>query len=477
MSIEHVRPLDIVDSKRVDFLLINVPSTFKQGIISDDESPPFGLLRIAQLSERSGFKSALLDANKAKLTLSNIDSIIFDINPKLVGINPTSVNIPEAQSVAEICHHHNIPLVVGGVHATLDPFVALKKDFPSSYAVVKGKGEIPTLKILRDYEKKQQIEINGLYYQTSKSTRVDFADYYPINNLPLNDQRRWVENPLVKKVVKINGENVELMEASLYETLGCPFQCTFCATPAIMDRGHGHKTYYRPQMSRILENTKLAIDMGANAVHFIDDMAFVSAKDFRDYFDGIKNMDLKRNFYWRGMTRAPIICNCTDEDLKILSNSGCWRIAMGVESGDESILKRIKKGITLDQVREAVFRLKKAGIPELKAFFIMGFPDETLDQIENTRRFIMELKSLGLTQISVFQFKPYPRTEEWRYLERTNPEVLKNLYFIKNGNNNNLIERKISRDASLPDDLQISKVPSKIVKQIVTETIKEFYGN
>lgn len=229
-------------------------------------------------------------------------------------------------------------------------------------------------------------------------------------------------------------------------------------------------------MDRILASTKLAIQLGANAIHFIDDMAFINPSHFREFADGVERLKPPSKLYWRGMTRAPIIADrCSDEDLSILAQSGCWRIAMGVESGDEQMLKRIKKGITTDQVRKAVTRLRGAGIPQVKAFFIMGFPGETLEQMETTRRFIMELKQLGLTDISIFQFKPYPGTEEWQYLEQTNPDALRHLYYIRYGDNTNVVNRKIAVDASLPDDLQIAAVPSKIVREIVVETLKEFY--
>ena len=478
MSIEHIRPREIINLGQPDTLLINVPATFQQGIIPDDEEPPFGMLRIAVASEEYGYKPALLDAHRGKLTPSEIDDVLYGLKPKSVGINPTSVNVPEAQEIAELCAHHGIPLILGGVHATLDPFTALKEDFPMALAVVKGKGEKAILHILDDIKNGQRTEKRGVYYQNAETSRRDFADYYPLDELPLIDQSRWVENPLIGGTVGINGQNVELIEISLYETAGCPFQCTYCATPALVGRNDGYKTYYRPNMDRILASTKLAVELGANAIHFIDDMAFVNPSHFRKFADGVEKLKLQNQLYWRGMTRASIIADkCSDEDLSILAQSGCWRIAMGVESGDEQILRRIKKGITTHQVREAVSKLRAVGIPQVKAFFIMGFPEETLEQMETTRKFIMELKQLGLTDISIFQFKPYPGTEEWQHLQQTNPEVLENLYYIRHGGSTNIVNRKIAKDASLPDDLKIAAVPSKIVREMVVKTLEEFYGH
>jgi len=75
------------------------------------------------------------------------------------------------------------------------------------------------------------------------------------------------------------------------------------------------------------------------------------------------------------MTRASIIQRFTDDQLRLLPLSGAWRISLGVESGDPEMLRKIKKHITLDEVRQAVLRLRQAGVPQVKVFFIMGFPD------------------------------------------------------------------------------------------------------
>ncbi|MFH1535720.1 MAG: B12-binding domain-containing radical SAM protein [Patescibacteria group bacterium] len=481
MSVEHIRPQDTIRPKQPpDILLINVPATFQQGIIPDDEEPPFGLIRIAEVCDIHGFKPALLDTHRSKLTVSEIDDVLYGIKPKLVGVNPTSVNIPEAQKIAELCTQRGIPLIVGGVHATLETFVCLKKDFPMSRAVVKGKGENATLHILTDVASGGQTEQKGVYYQDTNIDRTDFAQYYPLASLPPTNLWRWIENPLIKRRINFREKEVDLNEVSLYETAGCPFQCSFCASPLLVGRGGGYKPYHRSSMDRILASTKLSIELGVNAIHFMDDMAFIKPEQFRQFATGVERLNLKEPFYWRGMTRAPIISErCSDEDLTILAQSGCWKIAMGVESGDEQILRRIKKEVTLQQVRNAVDRLKKAGVPQVKGFFIMGFPDETFKQIMSTRRFIMELKQLGLTDIGLFQFKPYPGTEEWQRLEQTNPDVLKNLSYLRNdsSNNSNIVSKRLAVDAVLPDDLRIAEIPSGVVKEIILETLKKFYDN
>lgn len=455
-----------------------MPSSFQQGLIPDDDEPPFGMLRIAAVAEAKGYIIRLLDAHNAGLTVQQIKEQLQAIKPKMIGLNPTSVNVPEAKQIAQIVNDLNIPFIIGGIHTTLDPQAALEHDFPKARAAVKGKGEMATLHILNDFGSGQKTRGSGVYYHNSDPRRDDYGDYYQLDDIPLIDYNRFVINPIIERAIKIGDKEIVLKEASLYVTSGCPFECTFCATPVMVGRGKGYKTYHRPKMAKIIESVKDAVDIGANAIHFIDDMAFVTPNHFREFYQGLEKTGLDY-LYWRGMTRASIISDkCTEEDLKILADSNCWRVAMGVESGDPDILKRIKKRITLDQIRRAVSKLREAGIPQVKAFFIMGFPDETIEQIQATRDFIFELKGLGLTHMSLFQFKPYPGTEEWQRLADSNPEVLKQIFFVHvaGKTKNATVTHKLETDAALPDDLQIAQVPSNMVRDIVKETTEEFYA-
>lgn len=113
-------------TEKLDFLAINVPSTYQQGVIPDGEVPPWGMLRVVVSAEDIyGFNSGILDAHALKLLPIDIANQIEKSQPSLVGINPTSVNVPEAKRIAAICDDLGIPYVLGGIHATLDPIAAL----------------------------------------------------------------------------------------------------------------------------------------------------------------------------------------------------------------------------------------------------------------------------------------------------------------------------------------------------------------
>lgn len=165
-------------------------------------------------------------------------------------------------------------------------------------------------------------------------------------------------------------------------------------------------------------------------IHFLDDMVFAIPQHIRDLHKGLKDRDLLERFIWRGSTRVPVIEKFTEETMRILKETGVWKIALGIESGDNNVLKKINKKITINQILNAVARLASYGI-QVKGFFIMGFPGETEEQIRHTQELVYLLKNVGLTELAIFQFKPYPGTAEYDLIGRTMPDVFSRLNYLR----------------------------------------------
>lgn len=476
MLLGKVRPSHVVlDKKRPDILMINVPVDFFYGDAGEDKFPPFGELRILAMVEKAGYVAAFLDAHRFSLSISEITEVINNLQPKLVGINPTSLNLEPAKEISKICIKANIPIIIGGVHATLDPINTIKNDFPFAFAVVRGKGEIAICQLIEDSNHNLKRPHAGIYYQEDKnSKRTDYADYVRPDELPFVDQFKYIDNPIIDRQVTINSSITNLKEVTLFVTSGCPYKCTFCASPIII-KNSSKFPYYCPPMEKIYYEIQSSIRNGANAIHFMDDMLFANPGNFIEFSRIAYKIKKHAPFFWRCMMRVSTISNDFSlNGIQFLRESGCWKMTMGIESGNQEVLDRIKKGITLDQAKNAVEKLQKSGITHLRACFIMGFPEETEEQIYDTYRFIMDLKSLGLSEVAIYQFRPYPGTEIWQDIEKNNPNILKELSYFRTPN---IFNQKVVGNIYLPDNIKIAKISSGEVRMIIAKTITEFYEN
>ena len=471
-----------------DFLAINVPSTYQQGLIPNGEELPHGLLRIVSTANElyasnpnyPKLNAGILDAHRLRLQPEEIAEQIKKTTNRLVGLNPTSVNVPEAQAIAEVCDEMGTPYILGGIHATLDPLLA-RLDFPNAVAIVRGNGELVIGPLIKGLLEGKQPELRGVYYPNENIYREDYAINLNPQEIPMVRQDILAEEPVFRHTVMLNGTQTEINEANLFVTHGCPFECTFCSSPIMVNRNgkDGNKPYERPEMPRILNEIKHVVsDIGADAIHFLDDMAFVTKGHIDDLHSRLRAQDLMGKFIWRGLTRAPIIRRFDDETMSKMKETGVWKIALGVESGSNEILRQIKKHVNTEDVVTAIQKLSSYGI-QAKGFFIFGFPGETEAQMLETRVLIQHLKDIGMTEIAAFQFKPYPGTEAFRDLIQQKPDILSQLTYLRRSglsNQEKVIFRTEQHDTWLPEDLRIAEIPSGKVQEYVIEALETFYG-
>lgn len=464
-----------------DFVAINTPSTYQQGMIPDGEEPPWGMLRVVAIARESyGFNAGVLDAHRLRMTPKEIADQIRISKAKLVGLNPTSVNVTEARIIADICVDQNVPYILGGIHATLDPRIA-REDFPEAYAIVRGNGEVAIEEVLSAFLNGGKRSVNeGIYYFDQDTSEGSFyAKKVNPGEIPIVRQDWYVEEPIYTHNVEIGGKSQTIHESTLYVTDGCPFECTFCSSPVMVNRGKDIP-YARPEIGRIIDEVEHVIDIGADAIHFLDDMAFIRGDNIRDFYNAVVERGLKGRFIWRGLTRAPVMLRSDfdEETMRMMKDSGVWKIALGIESGNDDLLKKIKKQVTKDQVREAVSKLNKYDI-QVKGFFMFGFPGETERQMQDTLDFINELKGRGLTEIGAFQFKPYPGTQEYAELLRLDPDIISKLDYlrIKHFDLVGKAQDRADTHVWLDDNLKIADVPSGDVRQYVESALGSFYGD
>lgn len=327
---------------------------------------PIGLLSIASTLRTRGHKVKVFDMNHDS-QLRLIYEFMRD-KPEAVGISVyTSPILPEAISLASKLT--GTRLIAGGYHATAMP----KSLIPHFDAVVMGEGE-------EVFE--QAVRENGIIDGRRVQPRLEEI---PNPSYDLVDLDRYGMNQSGKRT------------ATLITSRGCPFHCVFCGK---LD----DKVRYEP-VAKVLSQANQLVGNGFQALYFLDDVFTLNSERMESILRNIQFPDVP----YRVTTRANLV---TEGRLDTLAETGCDWISLGIESGNDTILERSRKGTTTKQNLAAVQQASKRGI-NVKGFFIVGLPGETEKSAKQTVDFARFLRGEGLTKADFYYLTPFPGTPIW----------------------------------------------------------------
>lgn len=206
-------------------------------------------------------------------------------------------------------------------------------------------------------------------------------DYRDLKNIACFADDRWKLNPVVEEPDGSVFEPIdwsqlppELVkeEIPVHVGSGCPFRCEFCDFCTL------RPVTRRPLASVVEEMRSIPPIEGVRQVFFTDDNLFLSTNQLKDFCHALIEADL--SLRWRAFARVDTI---NSETADLLRLSGCWECLLGVESGDEEILRRMNKRTNPDAILRAVSSLNQVGI-NTQSTFLVGFPGETDRSIQNT---------------------------------------------------------------------------------------------
>jgi len=188
-------------------------------------------------------------------------------------------------------------------------------------------------------------------------------------------------------------------EVQIFTGRGCPNQCTFCAWPQTL---MGRRYRVRSISSVLDELIWIEANLNVKEVFFEDDTFTISKERVVEFCKGYQERGL--SVAWSCNARA----NTLDlETMQAMKKANCRLLIAGYESGVDSILQAIKKGITTDQIRQFAKDARRAGLL-VHGDFITGLPGETKETIQQTKEFIREVKP-DILQVAVAS--PFPGTE------------------------------------------------------------------
>ncbi len=370
-------------------VLINPPQTTAY------PQPPLGLGLIAAVLEKEKYQVTLLDANALRLQPMDIAPYVADAD--VVGLTAVTPTINAAISTARYLKqaNHDLTIILGGAHATLLPDETLGSA-PEIDVVVRGEGEQAIIELLRAFECHQPLDnIAGISYRRNgkvhstppSSTSVDL-DSLPFLAYHLLPRQRYRPHPPHGRASPF---------AAMVTSRGCPYRCSYCSKPIFGNKFRGQSP------ERIVDEIAYYKErFGVKEIAFYDDVFTLDKKRAHAIADNIIKRGLK--ICWTCETRV----NLVDEELlRHLKQAGCYAIAYGIESGSPEILDTLDKGITLEQVEEAVRLTQQVGLQTI-GYFMLGSPGESLESITKTIQFTKKLK-LDFAQFAITT--PYPGTE------------------------------------------------------------------
>lgn len=403
-------------------VLLIYPSTEKDNPGFDSEfaqgwkNLPIGILSIGSYIKEKGYDVTILDFRRyeKKDVLSRIDSSIKE-NTICIGLSMMTMQIGHGLEIIDYVRSkhskQDIPIVVGGIHATMFPDQIMgEKNI--DYAIL-GEGEKSFHSLLQriEHKKTDLSKIDGLGYKKGGKTFVNqMGAALSVEELsfPNYDLMEDIELYIGRNFFNADGTSFKIRCMDLHTSRGCPYQCTYCINTIAYS-----KKWRTKNIEDILAHIDFVIKKyDLDFIWFMDDFFFGDVKRVRTIAEHI--IKKKYKIRWEATIRANLFREgmVDDELLPILKKSGCYSLGMGFESGSERILKKIKKAITIDNIVHAVEQCKKYGIMP-RGSFMCGIPTETKEEVMQTGHLVLRLKKIHPQGIyySPGLLRPYPGAE------------------------------------------------------------------
>jgi len=363
------------------------------------KTPPIGIMYLAGVLRKNGYNVEILDAEADSLTLDQTVSSSLKHDPDLIGITCTTPLIESATEISKKIKEQKpgTVTVLGGPHITALPQETLEQ--PSIDYIVCGEGELTLLELVQALERSKPVEtIRGIGFKRGRESIINPPRQLieDLNSLPF-PARDLV--PKERYVHMVFGPREPF--TVIVSSRGCPFQCIFCASNITFGK-----------RARFRTPTNVADEI-EDAMHRLNIARFVFSDDTFT-LNKRRTIEICKEIMRRRLDISFVCSSRVDtideERLRYLKKAGCFMVTYGVESGDDGILNKIKKGITVSQSRRAIELTRKYGLKTIASYMI-GNVGETRETVEKT------LKLAGLLKTDVAQFSiatPFPGTEFWR---------------------------------------------------------------
>lgn len=364
---------------------------------------PLGLMYIASYVRKyvPGIETTILDCEIDGLSDSQIEERLRTIKPDFVTFTVPTPTVNICQRISDLAKKVNSKTIVvwGGLHPTVFPKECVKH--PSvDYAVI-GEGEEIIRKLvqrLRDGGDDFS-DIPGIAFKSGSGDPVQNPaheliqdlDTIPFPAYDLIDVTRYHTAP--SKKLSNSSSTMNIMTSR-----GCVFDCIHCISKTTWKR---RMRFRSPQ--NVADEMEYCInEFGVKEFNFMDDLFGINEKRVIEVCEEIAQRNLGAK--WVAFARTDTV---TEPMLRAMKKAGCVQISMGIESGNQDVLDKMRKSLRLDQVRRGIALMKKHGF-EVHSSFMLGNIGETKDTMQDTINFA---KELDIDNATFFITSPYPGTD------------------------------------------------------------------
>jgi len=329
---------------------------------------------------------------------------IEEEKPNIVGISCFfSSRFPAVLESAKIIKDIDMDIVTitGGIHPSLMPKEVVAHSEIDFAAV--GEGERLIVDFIDALNGNRLFDtVESLAFKSNGHVKVNHRTNY-IENLDTVGYPAWDLFDMERYLN--NHEGRWGLGAGRYAPIvtsrSCPYKCTFCSIHSVMGTKYrGHSPAYVVKMIK-----KLVDDYNVDEISFEDDNLTYEKVRFIEICKGIIDNGIK--IRWN-TPNGVHVGSLDRESIDWAKKAGCDSLNLAIESGDDHIRNRvIKKGLKQEKIYEVAKACRDTGI-KTNAYFVIGMPGETESSIENTRKYIRDLK---FNNVSVFIATPMPGTK------------------------------------------------------------------
>lgn len=362
---------------------------------------PLGILYIASVLEKDGIEISVLDQAAGMFSLRETIKWVMKEDPDILGFSTLISSSRTAPILAKEAKskNPNLMIVFGNFHATFNANRILEK-YPFVDVIVRGEGEHTCLQLVDCLQRRHNLkDVLGISFRKGEQiiSTPDRPLIRDIDSLPIPD-RKLVDIEYHNTTAGINVAPKKF--TTVLSSRGCVFKCRFCGCTRLA------RNLWRPRsVENILEEFGLLTSEGYKQFMFVDDNFTLNQKRALMICNEIRRQKIDMEWICEGR-----VDQCSRDLFREMARAGCKMLYLGIESANQHVLDYYKKNITPEQSERAVKLARECNIEVIVGSFIVGAPNESMQDIKNTLKFAEKLP-IDIPQFNILS--TFPGTDIW----------------------------------------------------------------